>query len=218
MNIAYFMPQRIAPCGGVITHDGLLLTDGHMPFLYLFDTFSARLMSKIALTRDVCAICRDGDGYAALHGNRELIYLAPSFAEKACVRIPQNMGSLSMTADGSPVISTPCGAYMLYRDGTVAGRISKKPCMAYAYSDSATASAYIKDGSVVVSVAARTASIDFDVPRFLTFRCFITSGPDIYGLFCYKYIYACLLPLFVGGLDKTGEYADKKAYFDLLRQ
>lgn len=218
MNIAYFMPQRIAPCGGLITQDGLLLTDGHTPFLYLFDIATARLMSKIALTRDICAICRDGDGYAALHGERELIYLAPSFAEKACVRIAEKANSLSLSSNGLPVICTCNGVFMLYRNGEIAERISKLPCIAYARSDSAAAFAYIKNGDAVIQVDARTANIDFNVPRFLIFRCFITSGPDIYGLFCYKYIYACLLPLFVGGLDKTGEYADKKAFFDLLRQ
>ncbi len=218
MNIAYYLPQRIAPCGGVITHDGLLLTDGHTPYLYLFDTVTAKLLSKIALTRAVCRICRDVDGYIALHGNRELIYLAPSFAEKACVCIAEKANSLSVTLNGLPVVCTCDGAFILYRDGKVAEHISKMPCAAYAQSDSATAFANIEKGDVFVTVKSRTADIDFKVPHFLTFRSFTTRGADIYGLFCYKYIYGCVLPIFVGGLDKTDEYDSEKAFFDLLRQ
>lgn len=218
MNIAYYLPQKIAARGGVITQKGLLLTDGYTPFLYLFDTASAELLSKVALSRDVCCICSDADGYVALHGNRDLIYLAPSFAEKACVRIAERACSLSVAPNGSPVICTCNGVFMLYRNGEIAERISKSPCIACVRSDSAMAFAYIKNNSVIIAVDARTANIDFNVPPFLMFRSFITRGSDIYGLFCYKYIYCCVLPVFVGGLDKTGGYDSKKAFFDLLRQ
>lgn len=218
MNTAYYLPHRIAATGGAFGNGAMLLTDGHTPFVYLFDMSNGSLISKAETASPLLRILPCKGGFCGMTKEGVLKHLSSSFCEASSLDAPKGTLDIGVSSDGGTAAVTRGAVHLLGSDGVCERLIPRKNIISFTQSLSGTAEAYTGHGETRIHITSATAEDDAEVPPFLSFRTFMTRGADIFGLFGCRYVYNCILPLFAGGLCGMRAYFDKTGFYDLLRQ